>query len=188
MPRASDSPYHPRVAEVVHERPPTRGERLAAAALDAAVLLGLLTGALIVALAYLLARTAWGRFDVGLGDALVATALVGATVPAWVALQCASLLAAGASVGQRTLGLAVEARAPWRRLARLAAHPLAAPAWGWLTLTTLIAGLPWLPLLPAVAGALVLVGGAVSLVLLLARPEAPALHDRVAGTRLVRAR
>jgi hypothetical protein len=176
------------VAEVDDERPPGRRVRLAAAAIDAAVLLVLLTGTLIVALAYLLARTAWGRFDVGLGDALVAASLLGAGVPAWAAWQLARLQLEGATLGQRRLGLAVEARAPWRRLARFAAHPLAVPVWGWLALTALIAGLPWLPLLPALAGGLVLLAGLVSLAMLAVDPDARGLHDRLAGTRLVRAR
>ena len=175
------------MADVVDERPPGRGARLAAVGLDAGTLLVVLTGTLIVALAYLLAQTSWGRFDVGVGDAFVATAIVGSSAPAWTAWQLAELYLRGATLGQRRLGLAVEGAAPWRPLARFAVHPLALPAWGWLALTALLAELPWLPLLPALATALVALAGLVSLATLLVRPAAPPLHDRAARTRLVRA-
>ena len=179
------------MADVVDERPPGRGERLAAAGLDAgggATLLVVLTGTLIVALAYLLARTSWGRLDVGVGDAFVATAIVGASVPAWTVWQLVGVHFRGATFGQRRLGLAVEGRARWRRLLRFAGHPVALPAWSWLALTALLAELPWLPLVPALAIVFVVIAGLVSFVTLLVRPQALPQHDHLAGTRLVRAR
>jgi len=147
-----------------------------------------LTGTLIVAVAYLLTRTSWGHFDVGVGDAFVATSIVGAGVPAWTAWQLLAVHARGATFGQRQRGLVVARGARWRPLLRFAGHPLALPAWGWLALTALLAELPWLPLLPALAIVYGVLAGLVSLVTLLVWPGALPIHDHLAGTRLVRAR
>ena len=159
--------------------------RLAAAGLDAGTLLVVQTGTLIVAVAYLLARTSWGRLDVGVGDAFVATAIVGAAVPAWTAWQLLGVHARGATSGQRRRGLAVEGGARWRPLLRFAGHPIALPAWVWLALTALLAGLPWLPLLTALVIVYVVLAGLISLLTLLVRPGALPIHDHLAGTRLV---
>ena len=141
-----------------------------------------------MAVAYLLARTSWGRLDVAVGDAFVAIAVIASSVPAWTAWQLLGVHAGGGTFGQRQLGLAVEGGARWRRLLRFAGHPLALPAWGWLALTALLAGLPWLPWLPVLAIVYALLAGLVSLVTLLVRPSALAIHDHLAGTRLVYAR
>lgn len=167
------------------ERAPGAGVRLAAIVYDAGTLLLLLLAALVVAFAWLLIRTSWGRFDVGTGDALVATSLIGATTPAWGAWQAARLHRDGATVGQARFGLATEGE-PLRRSARLLVHPLSLPLWFWLALTVLISEVrivlwPILFILLAVA-----VAGLLSLGILLVRGDARLLHDYVAGTRVVR--
>jgi hypothetical protein len=68
---------------------------------------------------------------------------------------------------------------------RLATHPLALPLWGWLTLTALHSGLPWLWLPSAAVVIAVALAGLLSFALLLARPELSAIHDLIARTRLV---
>ena len=169
------------------ERAPGAGARLLAVVFDAGTLVLLLLAGLVVAFAWLLVRTSWGRFDVGTGDALVATSLIGATVPAWAAWLAARLHLHGATPGEARLGLAVEGE-PWRRAARLLAHPISLPLWGWLTLTVLITELRVL-LLPAVFVLLaVAVAGLLSLGMLLVRGHARLLHDYVFGTRIVRRR
>src|SRR5690606_24298631 len=92
--------------------------------------------------------------------------------------------ASGATPGQAWSGLAVEG-APARRLLRLALHPLGAAGWWWLAAVTALATVPALPLLLTSMGVLVLAGGVVSAMLLIARPGAAALHDRMAHTRMV---
>ena len=166
-------------------RAPGAGARLAAVVYDAGMLVLLLLAVLVVAFAWLLIRTSWGRFDVGTGDALIATSLIGATVPAWAAWQAARLHMHGATAGQARFGLATEGE-PLRRSARLLVHPLSLPLWSWLVLTVLITELRLL-LWPAVLVLLaVAAAGLLSLGMLLLRGDARLLHDYVAGTRVVR--
>ena len=143
----------------------------------------------MVATVWLLLRTGFGRADVGGGDAVAALSVVGATLPAWAAWLALTVRRDGCTPGQRRARLFVElaaaaATTPWRRQVRLAAHPLALPLWGWLTLTALLSGLPWLWLPVAAGGMAVALAGLLSFALLLARPELSAIHDLLARTRL----
>ena len=156
-------------------------------ALDLGVLLLAVGAAAVVAFAWLLVRSSWGRYDVEVGDAYVATAIVGAAVPAWAAWQAVRFARQGATFGQVRMGLVTEGVRGPRRFARLLAHPVSLPVWGWLWATLLLLGVPWLPTL-ALLG-LALVGGmaVVTAGTMIARPRWRALHDRLAGTRVVRA-
>lgn len=172
-----------------------RRRRLRAAAFDTAALLIALTGALAIALLWLLLRTRAGRFDAGEGDSVLAASLIAAATPVWAAWMTLSVRRSGATPGQRRRALAVLAapRAQADRYApagaryvRLALHPLATAAWLWLALVALVAGLPWLPLALAVIAVIVALGGVISLAMLLLQPRGTLLlHDRIAGTQLV---
>lgn len=178
----------------VGARASIRRRRAMAFARDLSRLLLMLLAATIVALGWLLARTAWGRDDALDGDTAVAFALIGAMPPVWLAHLALSLVRDGATPGQRGGGLRIEVRrvddargAAMRRAARLALHPAGVVGWLWL------AGATWVAALPVVAWPLTLfaAGGMLaSLVtglLWLARPSALPPHDRLAGTRLVSA-
>ena len=174
------------MSDEADERPPAIGARLAAVGYDAGVLVLLLLAGLVAALAYLLVRTSWGRFDVGAGDALVAWALLGATLPAWGTWEAARLCTGGATLGQARFGLAVEGEPSWRRCVRLLVHPLSLPLWGWLALTLLLTEVLWLLVPPLLVMLAIAAAGLASLAIVLLRPSARPLHDRVAGTRLMR--
>ena len=135
-----------------------RGRRLAAALLDTGALLGAAGAALLVALAYLLARTEAGRLDVGADDAAVAWSLLGAVLPAWTAWQWAHLRGEGVTAGGARLGVPPRpsdepgARGAAQQALRYfsgAVHPVTAPAWAWAALTLVLLEVP---VLPAVAG------------------------------------
>lgn len=162
----------------------SRRRRLAAVAFDLAPLVAALALALVVALAWLLWRTHAGRDDVRERDGLVAASMLAAVPPAWVAWLAPGILE-GATPGQRRAGLAVEARSTAARLIRAAAHPLAVVPWAWLTVAMLALDLRPAAVAFGVDAALVTLGGLASIVLWGARPGARALHDRLAGTRLV---
>ncbi len=165
--------------------------RLVAVVIDAATLLLLLLAGLVVAFVWLLIRSSAGRYDAETGDTLIATSLIGAIVPAWTAWQALRLYRLGATFGQARLGLAVEGPR-WRRALRLLLHPLSLLLWGWLLLTSLLAGVH--PVLALVVGLLIAVGGgafwlaslAVSAARKRERPHGRLPHDWIAGTRLVR--
>lgn len=166
----------------------SRRRRLGAAAIDAASVLGSMAGGAALAFAWLLLRTSLGRSDAGSADGVLAASLAGATIPAWSAFIALRVRRDGATPGQRRTGLAVEPLPGARRGARhlrLALHPVMLPLWGWLTLTALLGGLPWLFLLPVLAAAAVVLAGTVSFAMLLASPHARAVHDRLAQTALV---
>ncbi len=171
--------------------PPDPGRRriLAAAAVDAALLVALHAGAALLAVAWLMTRSGLGRHDPGGIDAAVAVAVVGAAAPAWVAW---TLLAAHwrlPTPGQSVAGVRPVAAPGAHRYAlylRAAAAPLSLPGWLWSAATPLLAGLPpWLAFPPLVGAAGVAAAGLGSLALLLVRPRARLLHDRVARTALV---
>lgn len=168
--------------------PALRRRRLAAAGADAATLALALLAAGALATAWLLVRTAWGRDDTTQGEAALAFALGGAAVPAWTAWVTLHLYDRGATPGQRWQRLAIEAVSPARRALRLAAHPLALPAWGWLLTVLFLLDARWLAA-PAVLLTLAVMGSALaSLVLLLVRPAWRGPHDRLARTRLTAGR
>ena len=165
-----------------------RRRRIGAAAIDAATALLALAAGLLVAAAWLLLRTDFGRTDVGEGDGVAAASLVGATMPAWAAWLALRVRRDGATVGQRRAGLTVVPRSQargWPPQLRFAIHPLALPLWGWLALTALLSGVPWLWLLPVLMSAVIALAGVVSFALLLLWPQRRAIHDLVAGTTLV---
>ncbi len=170
---------------------PGRSRILAAAAVDAALVVALHAGAAVLAAAWLLARSGFGRRDLAEIDAAVAVALVGAAAPAWVAW---TLLAArwrlptpGQSVA-RIRPVGVDGAPRYALYVRAAAAPLSLPGWLWSAATPLLAGLPPWCALPSLVGAAgVAAAGLGSLGLLLVRPRPRLLHDRVARTALVTA-
>ena len=149
----------------------------------------LLAGAgFVIAFVWLLLRSSWGRDDVAESEAIVALSMVSATIPAWAGWQMSRLVLDAATTGQRWAGLAVvqdEGRARIWRAARFLLHPLSLPLWGWLTLGALLAEAPWLPLALLLLLGAVTLGGVISSGIVIARPGARALHDRIAHTRLV---
>ncbi len=164
-----------------------RRERFLAAAADLASALPMITIAVGVAAAWLLVRTGAGREDARGLDAAIALAVVGAVPPAWLARLALGLLDQHATPGQHARGLRVEATRTRAVLVRLALHPFGAVGWAWLAgIAALAQSMALAGVLGAVA-ALVLVAGGVSLAMILVAPGAPTLHDRLAGTRLVRA-
>ena len=142
--------------------------------------------ALLVASLWLFVRTAWGRDDVPAPDATAAAALLLAATPAWLVWTALRLIQRGATPGQARAGLRVTGRTR-QRLLRLALHPLAAPGWLWLGILTGVATFNLVALACASIGVALLLGGMVSAALAVLRPTARGLHDRAAGTRLVRA-
>jgi hypothetical protein len=142
--------------------------------------------ALFVALLWLLVRTAWGRDDVPTPDATAAAALLLAATPAWLVWTALRLIQRGATPGQARVGLRVTGRTR-QRLFRFALHPLAAPGWLWLGILTGVATFDLFALACAAIGFMLLLGGLVTVALAIVRPTARGLHDRAAGTRLVRA-
>jgi hypothetical protein len=168
-----------------------RRRRLAAATIDAAGALAAIAVGAAVATAWLMLRTGFGRADVDGGDAIAAVSFVGATIPAWAAWLALRVRRDGCTPGQRRARMFVEplpGAMSWRRQLRLAAHPLTLPVWGWLTLTALLSGVPWLWLPVAAGGMVVALAGVLSFALLLVRPELNAMHDLLARTRLAERR
>lgn len=171
----------------------SRRARLGAALLDALALLPPLVLAGAAAVVWLLARTAWGRDDPTSLDASVALAVLAAAPAAWLARVGHALVLTEATPGQHARGLRTaltRGREPgrWARAVRLALHPFAAAGWGVIALIVYLAALPVEAAIAVIAtGALTLAGGIVSLAIVLVAPDARALHDRAAGTRVVRA-
>jgi hypothetical protein len=171
----------------------SRRARLLAAVMDGLALLPplVLTGA--VAVAWLLARTAWGRDDATDFDSSLALAILAAGPAAWLARLGYALVTTQATPGQRALGLQVEVTAgrafpghQTARALRLAAHPFGAGGWLLVALTVLLTGAWEIATVIAAVGGLLLIAGIVSLAVVLVAPDARGLHDRMAGTRLVR--
>lgn len=168
----------------------TRRARLRAGARDLLALLPPLATASMIAVAWILVRTAWGRDDARDLDTAIALAIVAAVPPAWLARIALALLTAQATPGQRAERLAVDAtRARIRHAVavRLALHPLGAIGWGWVAGELALAQWYTAALAAGALAAVLLLCGLVSLAIILVAPDARALHDRAAGTRLVRA-
>ncbi|MFA7248193.1 MAG: RDD family protein [Dehalococcoidia bacterium] len=168
----------------------TRGRRLLASGRDALALIPPLAMAVVVAAGWLLARTSLGRDDASDRDTAIALAVVAAVPPAWLARLAFTLLTTHATEGQRTAGLRIEVRRARDRTAlalRLAVHPLAVSGWAWGAGVLALAGVYAAALALAAVAALVCAAGLVSLAIVLVDPGARALHDRIAGTRVVRA-
>lgn len=170
----------------------TRRARLVAATRDAITVLPPLVAASALAIAWLLARSAWGRDDVRDLDSAIALAIVATVPPAWLARIALSLVTSHATPGQRALGLHIEvtraqaARTSLTMALRLALHPFGAVGWAWLAGVLVLASAFEAALLLAVVAVVVAVAGIVSLAIILVTPDGRALHDRIAGTRLVR--
>jgi hypothetical protein len=168
---------------------PGRSRILAAAAIDAALLGGLHVGALLLAVAWLLARTDAGRVDVGEGDAVVAVAIAGAAAPAWIAWTLLITHRRLGTPGQRIVCIRPipDWGVPqWSLYLRAMTSPLSLPGWLWMAATPLLAGMPvWLALPAALAAVAVLAASVGSLAIALVRPDARMLHDRLARTSLV---
>lgn len=165
--------------------------RLLAVVIDAASLLLLLLGGAAVAFVWLLIRSSAGRYDAGTGDTLIAATLIGAIAPAWTAWQATRLYRLGATFGQARLGLIVQG-ARWRRTLRLLLHPISLLLWGWVLITLLLAGAPFIWLLVAIVNAVVviIVLWVGALLVSVARGSewrhGRLPHDWLARTRLVR--
>jgi hypothetical protein len=162
----------------------TRRRRVAALALDLAVLAGFAVVASLLSLAWMLARTEAGRYDLAIGDSTFAFALLLAAVPARVALLAADVAVLNATPGQRRMGLTVEGASP-RRLLRLAVHPLGVVAWLWLAVVANLATLPVVGLVLLAVAMTGLLGVVASTILVLRAPSSAGAHDILAGTRLV---
>jgi hypothetical protein len=179
-------PAAPDVTAIAHRL--RRRQRAAAVIIDLGWLAGALAIGSVVAVTWLLLRTDRGRFDPGDGEAIVASALIAAAVPAWLAWLTLSARLDAATPGQRASRLrvcTVRERRPAGPLLRLCAHPVAAPAWLWVGALAWIADVPILAaLLLAIAGTIVLMAG-VSAALVIRDPAARAVHDYVGGTVLL---
>lgn len=165
--------------------PPSRRARWSACASDLALGGGAMAVATVLGVAWLLIRTGGGARDAQSGDAAFAFALALAAVPAWLTWLAFDLATRGGTPGQRARLLVVEG-APWRRVLRLAVHPVGAAGWLWLAVVAAIAVLPALTLLFASVATVVLAGGIVTALLTVRRRGEPGVHDRVAGTKLTR--
>jgi len=172
--------------------PPGRRRRCAAVLIDLASATLAVAAAALIATLWLLVRTAWGRDDPASGDALIATALVLAATPGWGAWQYTRVRRGEGTAGQALLGLTVRVRPDGTRArhagasVRLAAHPLAITLWLWLAaLAVMFERIPLALLWVGAAGVWALAGIA-STVVVMRDPSARALHDRLAGTSLVR--
>ncbi len=180
--RPSRVPSAPPHAEV-----PAPRKRVAALATDL-VFGGMASlSATLVAGAWLLVRTGWGRDDVGAGDATFAAALLLAATPAWLAWTALRLARDGATPGQARYRLSVRGGTR-QRLTRLACHPTAVPGWCWLAVLAATARMESIAVAGLGVGVVVALGGLVTAARILIHPEARALHDLVAGTRLYTAR
>jgi hypothetical protein len=166
----------------------TRRARLRALLSDIGTLLGGSLLAVLLAFAYLLVRTNGGATDVGDFDSALAGALLLAIPPTWAARLLISLAENRATPGQRRAGLVIarrEDRRPAALLLGMAMHPLSLPLWVWSAVMLLMLSVPVLPWLVALWCALVTIVGLASLVVLIVQPQAPAIHDQLAGTQVV---
>jgi len=165
-----------------------RGARVRATLFDVGALLAGGAVALLVGVLYLLVRTSWGTYDAGDFDSALATALLLAVPPTWMAWMLTSITERGATPGQRRAGLVVanrEGGRRWARLLRMALHPLSVPFWLWSGAMFLLLGTPLLAILVLLWAGVVMIGGLISMVMFAIRPRTPAIHDLLARTRVV---
>ncbi len=169
--------------------PVPRRLRLAACLRDLGVLAAGLSAAALTAFAFLLARTAAGRFDAGAGDTALAAALMLAVPPTWVGWLAISIGRHGVTPGQHRAGLVRRTTHPCslprvRRLLGAALHPLTVPVWLWLCAMLALLAVPALPWLVLAWSGIVSVGAVGSLALLLSGWRSATIHDQVSCTRL----
>lgn len=151
----------------------TRLEWLSGWGRSLASFLGVVGVSAVAAVAWMLARTGWGRYDLGTGDAVIALSVIAAAGPAWSAWQWLRL--GGGAEG----GTPPEA-SRWRMSMLMALHPAMLPLWLWATAILLVTGMPALALVALLSFTMFLTGGALmagSVVLLLARPSSAPLHE-----------
>ena len=166
----------------------SRGRLLLAWASALATLLLALAAGSLLATIWMLARTEWGRFDLGTGDAVFALALPASAAPAWTAWRWLRLWEEAALLDRWRARL-TPAEGPEharsnldrrvRRIVWLALHPVGLPFWLWLTcalLVTATSAFTVLAVVPLTVSLLVALLAAVSLVMLLARPSLWPLH------------
>lgn len=148
------------------------------------MLAGFAAAASLLSLAWMLARTEAGRYDLAIGDSTFAFALLLAAVPAWAMLLTVDIAVFGATPGQRRMGLMVEGDT-LRRLLRLAFHPLGVIAWMWLAVVGNLAAVPVVGIVFLAVAMTGLTGVLASVILVLRSPGSRGAHDIVAGTRMV---
>lgn len=160
---------------------PSWRARARAIGIDLALGVALQAGALVLALVIFMVDSRAGARDLSTLGASAGWAALLAAVPAWLGLLAYGSWSGDATPGQHAAGLAVEGT-PRRRLLRLAIHPLGLAGWAWLAILAMLATAPFV-----VWATLALMAGAIASVSALAAmlPRAPALHDLLAGTRLV---
>lgn len=166
---------------------PTHRRRLFAAfAYDIVTFVGALLATGMLAGAWLLARTGFGRIDPTGNEAVVAFAVWGAALPAWTVWQWRSLASHGTSVGMyRTAAgpgtpLLLSSR---RRIWWYVLHPVTVPGWIWLSLTLLIPG-PWqLAVLPLSMSVLQTAIALTSCIVVFVAPNLTPGHVRIARGR-----
>ncbi len=169
-------------------RPPARLDRATAFAIDLGWGALAVLAATLLAFGWLFVRTDLGATHVTDGDSIIAAAVIGAAIPAWIGWVALHALTTGATRGQQRTGLRVEVTSarPLARALRLALHPISVPGWLWLAAVVAILEVPWLPLLVVLIGATIALMGVISIALLITDPSAAPLHDRAAGTRVMR--
>ncbi len=165
----------PRIARVI---------RLRALAIDLGLGAGIQGAFGVVALGVFLLATGGGARDLSSSAATMGWAIALAAAPAWLGYLGRSSVSDGSTPGQSSAQLTVEG-GPFRRLARLALHPVGAFGWCWVAFVLALATVPGLPLIVASMAVCVLGGGVISALLVAHDPDALVLHDRLAGTRLV---
>lgn len=174
---------HPAPGAEADTRPPARRPvRFAAVADDLGRLLVGSIATFLVALAFLFWRTSWGAVDATASDTAIATALLLAPAPTWLAWMLAGAIEDSATPGQRRRGIGVQFASPRRRarLIRFAIHPLSAPGWLWLAAIAYLLALgPLSWLLTFVAAAVTVTGLGSTILLALGRRS---LHDLVLGS------
>lgn len=180
----------PLVAPAPFEARPglSRRHLLLAWTYDLVTLLAATAGGSVLAIAWMLARTDRGRFDLAVGDAVIALALTAAAGPAWTAWQWLRLSDEGVTFGHaRFAASEISARPSAQRGRRralvLALHPVSLPLWVWLTAACFASGAGALIALAIIPLAVTLLVGLLmmgSLALLLIRPAALPLHMWIA--------
>ena len=195
----------------VSEAPPDRGAPAALAGpvaglglrslaflLDSIVLLAFALIFAVGALLNLFLRSDYGRGDPPDSAYWTAIAIFMLTVPAWLLLNLILAGRRGQSVGHYVIGLRVvredgAVAEPRRHLLRLLSlhplvfHPLLALSWGWLAFMAVsIAGSTELLVVSGAFVALCVLAPLIAFVAATADRGRRALHDRVAGTVVIR--
>lgn len=156
---------------------------------DVATLVLTLAASSLAATVWMLARTNWGLFDLGTGDAVFALALCISAAPAWTAWQWLQLWGDGATFGTRRAGITEGvgglvqggrlSEGRLRSTAWLGLHPASLPCWAWMAGALFATATPMfivIAVVPLAASLLVAFLSVLSMVMLLARPSLRPLH------------